>query len=129
MQDVKAILKDLADAEPYKPTKKLFMERSRKLFKLMLALGLLCMVLPARGVNQWLIRCPAAVAFRHPEYLDRSRTTCAGSVAQYGACVSHKKAGVLPALCVLVVSRRTGVSFDPPDFIRKHDHQRRAISS
>lgn len=47
MQEVRAILKNLADAEPYKPTKKLFMERSRKLSRLMLALGVLCMVLLA----------------------------------------------------------------------------------
>ncbi|MFP3562928.1 hypothetical protein [Paraburkholderia sp. SIMBA_030] len=45
MQDTKAILKDLADAEPYKPAKKLFMERAKKLSRLLLALSALCMVL------------------------------------------------------------------------------------
>lgn len=47
MQDMKAILKDLSSAEPYRPSKKLFAERSRKLSALMLALGVLCMILLA----------------------------------------------------------------------------------
>ncbi|SFT84010.1 hypothetical protein [Paraburkholderia aspalathi] len=45
MKDIKAILKDLADAEPYKPAKKLFMDRAGKLSGLMLVLSMLCMVL------------------------------------------------------------------------------------
>ncbi|MDR5813170.1 hypothetical protein QCE62_06135 [Caballeronia sp. LZ033] len=47
MQDLQAILKDLADAEPYKPSKKLVMERSRKLANLLLGLGAICIVLLA----------------------------------------------------------------------------------
>jgi hypothetical protein len=47
MQYVKAILNELVDAEPYRPGKKLYMERSRKLSRFMLVLGVLCMVLLA----------------------------------------------------------------------------------
>ncbi|MDR5756846.1 hypothetical protein [Caballeronia sp. LZ035] len=45
MQKLKAILEELADAEPYKPSEKLRMECARKWVRRLLGLGLLCMLL------------------------------------------------------------------------------------
>ncbi|MDR5820000.1 hypothetical protein [Caballeronia sp. LZ043] len=63
MHDLKAILKDLADAEPYKPSKKLHMERSRKLVRLLLVLGALCMLLLVIAGLWYKVRHTPALAY------------------------------------------------------------------
>ncbi|MDR5779245.1 hypothetical protein QCE63_07350 [Caballeronia sp. LZ065] len=60
MQDLKAILEELADAEPYNPSKKLYMKWSRKLAHLLLVLGAICMaLLVMAGLGYKLQRTPA----------------------------------------------------------------------